>query len=131
MQSHYHAVVWIDHRQARIFHFNTIDAEELTVHPENPIINLHHKANSIGSGHASEDQTFLEKVTESIADAGAVVIVGPANAKNELVKHIKRVHPGMAIKIEGVETVDHPTDGELVSYARNYLKSADLMRPQV
>ena len=131
MQSHYHAVVWIDHRQARIFHFNTIDAEELTVHPENPIINLHHKANSIGSGHASEDQTFLEKVTESIADAGAVLIVGPANAKNELVKHIKRVHPGMAIKIEGVETVDHPTDGELVSYARNYLKSADLMRPQV
>ena len=131
MQSHYHAVVWIDHRQARIFHFNAIGAEELTVHPDNPIVNLHHKANSIGSGHTSEDQTFLENVAKSLADAGAVLIVGPANAKIELVKHIKRVHPRMAIKIEGVETVDHPTDGELVAYARNYLKSADLMRPQV
>ena len=29
MQGHFHAVVWIDHRQARIFHFNATDADKL------------------------------------------------------------------------------------------------------
>ena len=27
MSAHYHAVVWIDHREARVFHFNASDAE--------------------------------------------------------------------------------------------------------
>jgi|ERR1700738_4945517 hypothetical protein len=131
MQGHYHAVVWIDHRQARIFHFNASDADKLLIRPDDPARHLHHKANSIGSGHASEDRSFLEDVAKSVADAGAVLIVGPSNEKNELVKHIEQTHPQIAAKIEGVETVDHPTDGELVAYARKYLKSADLMRPQI
>jgi hypothetical protein len=129
MQTHYHAVVWIDHRQARVFHFNQSDADKLVVNPDNPVRNLHHKANSIGSGHAPEDQNFLEDVATSVADAGAILVLGPSNEKNELVKHIKRFHPEMTIKIEGVEPADHPTDRELVAYARQYLKSADLMRP--
>jgi hypothetical protein len=129
MQTHYHAVVWIDHRQARVFHFNGNDADKLVVNPDDPVRNLHHKANSIGSGHAPEDQNFLEDVAKSVADAGAILILGPSSEKNELVKHIKRFHPEMTIKIEGVESADHPTDHQLVAYARQYLKSADLMRP--
>jgi hypothetical protein len=35
------------------------------------------------------------------------------------------------IKIEGVDSADHPSDRELVAYARRYLKSADLMRSQI
>ena len=32
--------------------------------------------------------------------------------------------------IAGVETVDHPSDGQLVAHARKYFKVADLMTPQ-
>jgi hypothetical protein len=32
--------------------------------------------------------------------------------------------------IIGVETVDHPTDAQLVAYARQYFKGADRMRTQ-
>jgi hypothetical protein len=131
MKGHYHAVVWIDHRQARIFHFNASDADKLLICSDDGARHLHHKANSIGSGHAPENQGFLEEVAKSVADAGALLIVGPANEKNEFVKHVEHSHPQIAAKIEGVETVDHLTDGELVAYARKYLKSADLMRPQI
>jgi stalled ribosome rescue protein Dom34 len=131
MQGHYHAVVWIDHRAAHIFHFNATDADKLVVHPDNPVRHLHHKANSLGSGHAPEDQNFLEEVAKSLADAGAILIVGPSNEKTELAKHIERRHPEMKVRIEGVEPADHPSDGELVAYARKYLKSADLLRPQI
>jgi stalled ribosome rescue protein Dom34 len=123
MSSHYHAIVWTDHHEARIFHFNVSEVDHLVLHPHNPTRHIHHKANSIGSGHAAEDQEFLQRVAEAIADARAVLITGPANAKIELVKHIERHAPTLGAKIAGVETVDHPTDGELVAHARKYFKA--------
>ena len=129
-QHHFHAVVWIDHREARVFHFNPADIDKLVLRPDNPTRHIHHKANSIGSGHASEDEAFLHGVAEAIADAGAVLITGPANAKTELIKHIHHHDPKLMTIIAGVETVDHPSDGELVAYARKYFKVEDLMRPQ-
>ncbi|MEI9804682.1 MAG: translational machinery protein [Pseudolabrys sp.] len=127
-QHHFHAVVWIDHREARVFHFSPTDVDKLVLHPDHPTKHIHHKANEIGSGHAAADHEFLHAVAQSIADAGAVLITGPANAKNQLVKHIDEHDPKLMKIIAGVETVDHPSDGELVSYARHYLKAADRMQ---
>lgn len=129
-EHHYHAVVWIDHHEARVFHLSPTDIDRLTLHPDHPTKHIHHKANSIGSGHAAVDHDFLQAVAEAIADAGEVLITGPANAKTELVKHIQQRDPKGAPAIVGVETVDHPSDGELVAYARKYFKAADRMLPQ-
>ena len=131
MSSHYHAIVWIDHREARVFHIGRTDVDRLVLHPDKPSVHIHHKAGSIGSGHAAEDQDFLHRIADSIADAGAVLITGPANAKTELVKHLHHHDPRLMNVISGVETVDHPTDGALVAYARRYFKAADLMQPRV
>jgi stalled ribosome rescue protein Dom34 len=127
---HFHAVVWIDHHEARVFHFSPTDVERLVLHPDNPTRHIHHKANSLGSGHAAEDQNFLDAVAKSFADAGAVLITGPANAKTELVKHISAHEPQLMKIVVGIETVDHPTDGELVAHAKKYFKVEDLMLPQ-
>ena len=129
MASHYHAVVWIDHHEARVFHFNPEDVEKLVLHPHEPTRHIHHKANSIGSGHAAEDRDFLHDVTAAISDAKAVLITGPANAKTELVKHIHRHDPTLIGRIAGIETVDHPTDASLIAHARHYFKAADRMTP--
>jgi hypothetical protein len=127
---HFHAVVWIDHHEARVFHFGPADVEKLVLRPDNPTRHIHHKANSIGAGHAAEDHNFLQAVAQSIADAGAVLITGPANAKTELLKHIQAHDPRLTKVIVGVETVDHPSDGELVAHARRYFKAEDRMLPQ-
>ena len=127
---HYHAVIWIDHREARVFHFNPTDVERLVVHPEHPTKHIHHKANCIGSGHAAADHDYLHAVVESVADAGTVLITGPANAKLELIKHIHQHEPNMMKVIAGVETVDHPSDAALVAYARKYFQTLDRMQPQ-
>jgi stalled ribosome rescue protein Dom34 len=125
----YHAVIWIDHREARVFHFGLTDVERLVLRPDHPTRHIHHKANSIGSGHAAADHEFLHAVAESIADAGAVLITGPANAKTELVEHIRVHDPKLTKVIVGVETVDHPSDAQLVAHARTVLKAADRMQP--
>jgi stalled ribosome rescue protein Dom34 len=129
MATHYHAVVWIDHHEARVFHFNADAVDTLVLYPHEPTRHIHHKAGSIGSGHSAEDQDFLHQVTASIADAGAVLITGPANAKTELVKHIHRHDPKLIEKLAGIETVDHPTDAALVAHARHYFKVEDRMKP--
>ena len=128
MQGHYHAVVWIDHREAKVFHFNAAEFDKAIVHAPHHSGHKNHVADFDGTGHAPEDQKYLEAVTQAIADAGAILVVGPANEKTELVKHIKKAHPPLAAKIEGVEASDHPSDGEIVAHARKVLKSADRMR---
>src|ERR1700682_1540067 len=127
---HFHAVVWIDHHEARVFQFSPTDVERLVLHPDHPTRHIHHKGNSIGSGHAAEDPDYLRAEVESFAGAGAVLVTGPANTKTELAKYIHRHDPKRMEVIAGVETVDHPSDAALVAYARRYFKAADRMLPQ-
>ena len=125
--SHYHAVVWIDHREARVFHFSPTEIDKLALRPDHPTKHIHHKAGSIGSGHATADHEFLHAVAQSVADAGAILLTGPGKAKNELVAHIEQHDPKLKKLIAGIETVDHPSDGELVAHARKYFKAEDRM----
>ena len=130
MSGHYHAIVWIDHLEARVFHVNAEEADRLVLHPHAPARHIHHRVNTTGSGHAADDPKFFEGVVAAIADAGAVLITGPANTKTALMKHIRDHEPGLLQIIRGVETVDHPTDRELVAHARKYFKADDRMHAQ-
>jgi hypothetical protein len=51
----------IDHHEARVFHFSPTDVERLVLHSDRPTEHIHNKANSIGSGHVSEDHAFLQR----------------------------------------------------------------------
>jgi hypothetical protein len=44
--------------------------------------------------------------------------------------HISQHDPGLMRIIVGVETVDHPSNGQLVAHARHYFKAEDRMLPQ-
>ena len=68
-------------------------------------------------------------VAESVADAGSVLITGPASAKTELVEHIRVHDPELNKLIVGVETVDHPSDAQPVAHARKCLMVTGGMRP--
>jgi stalled ribosome rescue protein Dom34 len=125
---HFHGVIWIDHREARVFHFNATDVDHLMLHPENPTMHIHHEANTVGSGHETLDEKFLHEVAHAVADAGAVLVAGPGTAKTELMNHIKKHDPKVMKSILGVETVDHPSDAQFVAHARKFFKSADPMQ---
>ena len=130
MSDHYHAVVWIDHHQAKIFHFDAADADATRIRSAHPHQHLHHKANSIGSGHAPVEHPFLERVSQALSGSGAVLITGPSSAKEELAAHVARLHPSLAARVSGVEALDHPTDGQLLALARRFFRAADRMRAQ-
>ncbi len=132
--SHYHAVVWIDHREAHVMHISPDDIEVSIMHPGKPHQHLHHKrgadkGGAVGSGRAPEDQNFYHEVVEALKGAQEILIIGPASAKLNLVKHIHSHDQQMVDKVVGVETVDHPSDAQVVAYARKYFIAADRMRP--
>jgi len=125
MQGHFHAAVWIDHQQARVLHFDTDAFDAQVIHPAH-----HHEEKRTGQ-RPKEDQAYLENVTKAVADAGAILVMGPANERTEFVKHVEKTHPQLRPRIEAVEAADHPSDGEIVAHARHVLKSADRLRPQL
>jgi hypothetical protein len=127
MVDHYPSVVWIDHKRARIFQFNVEEADR-TVVRDHVVRDLH--AREPRSGHRiEENKPFFEEVARTIAGAGAILIVGPAQEKDMFAKFLAEKHPAIRMRVEGVEKADHPTDGELLDYARRYAKAADRMRP--
>ena len=130
MSAHYHAIVWIDHLEARIFQFNADAVDRLVLRPHDPTRHIRHKVNTTGSGHAAEDYAFFRDVAAAIAGAGAVLVTGPAHTKTELLKYIEAHAPHLVRTIVGVETVDHPTDRELVAHARTFFKADDRMHAQ-
>jgi hypothetical protein len=126
MTTHFHhCIVWLDHREARVFQLNPGELEPLVLRPDHPTRHIHHKANSIGSGHAPPDPAFLQAVAHSLAKSGAILIAGPGLAKTELVKHLHQHDPKLIAAIAGIETVDHPTDGALVAHAEQYFGTPD------
>ena len=132
-ETHYHAVVWLDHREARVFHFNADDVDKTVVHPDRPHRHLHHKAGAIGAheGHAAEDQAYYHAVAEALAGAREILVVGPGGAKLALLRHLHARAPDVEQRVVGIETVDHPSDNQLVAHARAALRAADRMRPQL
>lgn len=126
--SHFHAVVWLDHSEAHVMHVSPDDVEKSIVKPAKPHQHLHAHAGITGSGRAPDDQAYYHHVVEALAGASEILVVGPAQAKLQLIKHIHAHDPAMAAKIVGVETVDHPSDGQVVAYARKYFRAKDQMR---
>ena len=128
--SHYHCIVWIDHREAHVIEFNPEDAETSVIRPKSKHEHLHHKQGAVGSGNAPQDHVYYQTVADAIKDAGEILIVGPSTAKLEFLKHLQSHAPALAAHVVSVETVDHPTDGELLKFARRHFDADDRMRSQ-
>ncbi len=113
-----HAVIWIDHSEAHVIHFDAEASESDVVKTKSTHPHLHHKSGSVGAGHARASDDYLRSVADAVADAAEILVVGPGSAKLELIRYAEKHSPKTAEKILGVETVDHPTDRQLLAYAR-------------
>ncbi len=123
-----HVVVWLDHSEAHIVAFNREEAAApAVVHAPRRHEHQHHHADSVGAGKAAEHPEYYEAIVAAIRGVREWLIVGPANAKLAFVKHVSRRHHDLLDHLIGVETVDHPSDAQLLAYARQYFIAADRM----
>lgn len=124
--THRHAVVWVDHTQAHVLFIDHDDAEKAVVEAAGKP-HIHHKRGAMGPGKMEEDQTYYHGVAQALADAQEILITGPGQAKLALLRHLQHHDPAVAQRVLGLETADHPTDGQLARHARSYFKAKDRM----
>jgi stalled ribosome rescue protein Dom34 len=116
-----HLAVWIDHKEARVFPIQPGKVDETTITA--PLHNIHHKHAKKDEGvqrHPNDAKQFFEDVSRALEGAEQILVVGPSSAKLELLRYLHEHHRLVEANVVGVETVDHPTDGQLVAHAKKY-----------
>lgn len=117
-----HAVVWIDHRSARVIEFSLDHSRLIEISSATEQRRLHRKSGAPGSGHAADDLEFFDEVAVALGHATDLLIVGPGTAKKSFEHHLQHRHADVARRVVGIETLDHPSDGELLAHARTFFK---------
>jgi stalled ribosome rescue protein Dom34 len=123
-----HAVIWIDHHEARVFHVHPDATDSATVLAPQHHLHRHPKGRGEAAEHPDDAHRFFAEVANTLADVDALLIVGPSSAKLEFFKYLHEHERTLESKVVGVESADHPTDGEIVARAKDCFAASDRMR---
>lgn len=116
----FHAVVWLDHQTAQVLQFDAehVQAQKIKSHT--------HHTKQHGSTARTEHEFFGE-VSDALAGIAEVLITGSHTAQVDFQHYVEKHRPATAKQIVGYETVDHPTDNQLIAMARKYFVRFDRM----
>lgn len=107
----FHAVAHIDHHTAQVLQFDADHVETQKVHEHVRYTRQH------GSNVRSEHEFFGE-VCDALAGVSQVLIAGSHTAQADFRHYIEKHRVETSKQIVGWETVDHPTEGQLLALAR-------------
>jgi len=121
----YHSIVWIDHHKAVVWNF-TDDGQTKSV-VKTPDQHEHtHIRKSPHGGHKIPDALeYFDDVANVLAGVREILVMGPARTKDEFLTFLRKKHPQIRSEIVAIESADHPTDQELLAYARKYFTVFD------
>jgi stalled ribosome rescue protein Dom34 len=125
--AHYHSIIWIDHHKAVVWNFTDDVQTKSVVKAHDQHEHTHIRKSPHGGHRTPDDMEFFDDVAKVLAGVQEIVIVGPAQAKDEFVAFLRKKHPQVASMIVAIEGADHPTDPELLAYARKHFKVLDRM----
>jgi stalled ribosome rescue protein Dom34 len=124
--AYFHSVVWLDHQKATAWQFTSSEETSTVVHAHDQ----HQKTHSRKSTHvgkSSADARFFEEIAAALAGTHEILVMGPAQTKHEFAKYLGDKHAALAKGVVAVENADHPSDGEVLAYARKHFKALDRM----
>jgi hypothetical protein len=118
--STFHAVVFVDHQHAQVLQFDAehARAEKIKAHT--------HHTRQHGSAVRSEHE-FFGHVCDALQGITEVLMTGPRTGIADFRHYAEKHRPQAARQIVGYETVDHPSDRQLVALARQYFLRHDRM----
>lgn len=114
----FHAVVWIDHQKAQVLQFDAehVQARKIKTH-------THHTAYH-GSTVRTEHEFFGE-VCAALDGIAEVLVTGPRKGVDDFRHYADKHRPETARRVVGYEVVDHPSEAQLVAFARKYFLKYD------
>lgn len=116
----FHAVLWLDHHEARLLQF---DAEQVALER---IREHSHHTKQRGSSVRSEHEFYAE-VCDAMAGIAEVLVTGSHTAQADFKHYLAKHRPALKAQVAGYETVNKPSDNQLVALARDFFVQYDRM----
>ncbi len=109
----FHAVVHIDHHHAQILQFDAeqVQASKLKAHD--------YDTRQHASGVRSEHE-FFGQVCDALAGIREVLVTGSQTALSDFRHYVEKHRPPVVLQIVGWESVNHPSENQLVAFARQF-----------
>jgi stalled ribosome rescue protein Dom34 len=114
------AVVLIDHQNAQVLRLDTGPEPGGKLHAHT------HNTRQHGSTVRTEHEFFGE-VCEALTGFNEVLVAGSHLAQTDFRHYVEKHRPQIGARIVGWETVDHPSEGQLLALARKFYLKHDRM----
>ena len=114
------AAVLIDHHQAEILQFD--DERSWVTHVADHV----HDTRQHGSAIRTEHE-FFGSVCDALAGITEILVAGSHVAQRDFRHFVDKHRPALNKQLAGWETVDHPSEGELLALARKFFHGHDRM----
>ena len=118
----FHAVLWIDHHNAKVQQFNATDVKAQTVKDHTHYTRQH--GSNVRAVHE-----FFGEVCDSLAGVSEILVTGSHQAQADFRHYVEKHRVALAPHIAGWETVDHLTEGQLVALGRKFFDRVDRVPP--
>ena len=116
----FHAVAFVDHHTAQVLQFAPDDAQIHTVHEHLQFTRQHRS-------EVRSEHEFFGEVCDVLEGIATVLVVGGHNGLADFRHYVDKHRPLAASRIAGYEVVDHPTDNQLIAFARTYFTNREQM----
>jgi len=111
------AVVWLTHAEASVFRL---------AGGHKPVgMRMEAKDHGVQKHLAAEK--FFHEIAAQLDGTSELLLIGPGTAKQEFRHHLeKHHHAKLAKAVVGVENADHPTEPQILAFARKFFRTYDL-----
>jgi stalled ribosome rescue protein Dom34 len=115
-----HAVVLIDHHTAQVLHFDadTVNTQKIKAHT--------HHTKQHGSSVRTEHE-FFGDVCDALKGVAQLLVAGSHGSQADFRHYVEKHRAELTSHIVAWETVDHPSEGQLLALARQYFVSRGQM----
>ncbi len=113
-------IVFLDSAHANIFEIASKEGDLAPMAPRH--IKKHLGANN--SPQESDEPKFYKDLCADLQSAGRILLVGPGKAKAEFKHYLEKLSDKHTNeKVVGVETVDHPSDAQVIALGKKFFDS--------
>jgi len=120
-----HLAVWMDGEEARVFHVRKKGFNEATVHSPKHRVHRNPKDDLTRTGTRPEgEHDFFRELAGTLEHADRILVLGPSTTKLFFLRYLQQSAPELEARIIGLETADHPSDGQMAAHVRRYFWSS-------
>jgi stalled ribosome rescue protein Dom34 len=117
-------IVWMDHEKAHVLGLREEHTDGVVVRAQRHEGHAHGAQNK----HHGDSNPYFRDVIGAVNCFDEILVVGPSSAKLEFLRFVREHDKPLERRVVGLETVDHPTDGQLVAYGKKYFEHLHVAR---